>query len=235
MDIGGFQKNTLIDFPRQVACLVFTRGCNFFCPYCHNPGLVSVNSGKAGTGPSFAAQDIFTFLEKRKGLIDGVAITGGEPCLQEDLVPFCKRIKQQGFKVKIDTNGSRPDVIDTLLTENLIDYIAMDIKTDQNQYHRLARQLDTGLIRKSIAMIMSGGRPYEFRTTCAAPFVTLETITRMGQMIQGADVWYLQKCSRNATMLVPAFAENPDHFHGDDKMEALRNRARAYVSTCTIR
>ena len=132
MQIGGFQKNSLIDFPGTIACVVFTSGCNFICPYCHNPDL-AVGPVK-GSGSLDDPDTIFSFLERRKGQLQGVAITGGEPTLQPDLVAFCQKIRKMGYKIKLDSNGTRPHVLETLLDKQLIDYLAMDIKTSLTHY-----------------------------------------------------------------------------------------------------
>lgn len=234
MKIGGFQKNTLIDFPKTLSCLVFTQGCNFTCPYCHNPGLIAGSSSSAGSLPD--EKDIFSFLETRKGLLEGVAITGGEPCLQNDIKSFCHKVKELGFNVKIDTNGSRPDVIETLISHQLIDYIAMDIKTDAAHYHLVAgSNFNTDRILESISLIMTKAPMYEFRTTCAAPFITTDIMIEIGRMIQGAAQYILGPCSRNVDMLDPQFSENPDHFLSSNAMEILKQTVEPFVEKCTIR
>ena len=133
MHIGGFQKNSLIDFPGTIACIVFIQGCNFICPYCHNPDLVVSPSKKVGD--LYDENKIFQFLEKRKGFLEGVVITGGEPTLQTDLLLFCEKIKQMGYKVKLDSNGTRPETVAKLLNNQLVDFISMDIKTSLENYH----------------------------------------------------------------------------------------------------
>ena len=162
MLFGGIQKFSLCDYPGTTAAVLFTRGCNFRCPFCHNGGLLE--SGKQGNGPG--EKDIFTFLEKRAGLLDGVVISGGEPTLQPDLVDFCRRVRGLGFQVKLDTNGSRPEVLKQLLTDKLVDFIAMDIKATFARYHCLAGvPVDVDLVAQSITFLARADIPVLFRTT----------------------------------------------------------------------
>ncbi len=233
MIIGGFQKNTLIDFPSTLSCLVFTRGCNFYCPYCHNPGLVDGSRDHGGN--HFTQQDILSFLKTRKGLLDGVAITGGEPCLQPGLENFCRTVKQMGFKVKLDTNGSCPDIIKSLLDKALVDYIAMDIKTSPDLYHLVARHPVQAQIQESITTIMSDAPGYEFRTTCAAPFITPAVMDDICRLIKGARLYVLQKCSRQVEMLDPAFASKPANFYEDSDIDTFRHQVQPHVEACIVR
>ncbi len=233
MHIGGFQKNSLIDFPGTVACVVFTKGCNFSCPYCHNPDLAS--GPLTGIG-KYNAQDIFTFLASRKGLVDGVVITGGEPCLQPDLTDFIFRIKQLGFAVKLDSNGSRPQVLAHLLDLSLMDYVAMDIKTAANLYPdimKTSHRVDA--IQESMDLIMAKAPAYEFRTTCVRPFITEEIMEKICRRIRGAQKYVLQKCSRNVHMLDPQFAQQPGRFFSDLEMQGLKAIAQKAVKTVIIR
>lgn len=196
MRIGGLQKNTLIDFPGKIAALVFTRGCNFHCPYCHNPGLVSLE----GEDP-MREEEVFSFLEKRRNSLEGVAITGGEPTLQKDLPEFCKKLKSMGYPVKMDTNGSRPEVVRRLLEEGLLDFIAMDIKADPAKYFPALspREIEKELM-ESIRLILESGIPHEFRTTCVAPFVSEEMISAIIPLIQGAERYSLQHFSEESLL-----------------------------------
>jgi len=154
--IAGFQKNSFIDFPGNICCVVFTSGCNFRCPYCHNPDTVK------GTGCSVAEQDLLEFLKKRHGLLDGVVISGGEPTLQPDLLSFCKKLRLLNYKIKLDTNGSDSGTIEKLISEDLVDYIAMDIKTDPGSYHPcFSGNYHPTEIRNSIRLIQNSGVNYE--------------------------------------------------------------------------
>jgi len=235
MKIGGFQKNSLIDFPGQIACVVFTPGCNFTCPYCHNPDLAA--GSVTGTGSSSHTQEeVFAFLEKRKGLLQGVAITGGEPTLQKDLVEFITRIKEKGYKVKLDSNGTRPSTLAVLLEQELVDYLAMDIKTDLAHYPMVLKNKDDlENIRKSIGLIMKKAPAYEFRTTCARPFITRDIMAQIAREIQGASTYVLQNCSRNVDILDPKFLKDDTHFFTEKEMTELRSIIAPFVQNIRIR
>lgn len=162
MRTGGLHKFSLIDYPGKISAVVFTQGCNFRCPYCHNPGLVY----PAMFSSPVPEQDVLSFLSRRKGLIDGVVITGGEPLLQQGLAEFIRAVKDMGFVVKLDTNGSRPAALEELLKARLPDYIAVDYKAPLRIYHRVAGTgVDTGAIISSVNAVTGSGIPYEIRTT----------------------------------------------------------------------
>ena len=236
MIIGGFQKNSLIDFPGTIACVIFSQGCNLTCPYCHNPGLVAGAPGGGGAGHFFDEQEIFQFLEQRKGMLDGVVITGGEPTLQKDIVSFCAKIKQEGFQLKMDTNGTRPDVLKHLLDQSLLDYVAMDVKTTLSGYDRLwPKNAYPDNILESIRLIMEESTAYEFRTTCIKPFVTDQIMIGIGEMIQGAKQYYLQKCSKNVGVLEPNFIETEARFFTDPEMAHLKKIMEPLVDKVSIR
>lgn len=187
--LAGLQKTTFIDYPEKIACIVFTQGCNFRCGYCHNPELFE-NKEPVLSVPAF-----FEFLNKRKGKLDGVVITGGEPTLHgKDLIEFIKEVKSLGFLVKLDTNGTHPDVLQELLNKNLLDYIAMDIKAPLAKYKTITQtDIDTKIIKKSIDMIMNSGVDYEFRTTIVKSQLSVEDLRQIGELIQGAKRYYMQK------------------------------------------
>jgi pyruvate formate lyase activating enzyme len=162
MKIGGLQKISLIDYPGRISAIVFTQGCNFRCPYCHNPELVD----PAQYGPILSEEEVISFLEKRRGKLDAVTVTGGEPTLQPDLDRFLQEIKGMGYLTKIDTNGSNPDVLERLIRGRLVDYLAMDVKGPLKKYERIANvKVKTAKIRRSIELIMASGIEHEFRTT----------------------------------------------------------------------
>ena len=188
MLIGGLQKTSLIDFPKRIAAIVFTHGCNFRCPYCHNPELVSA-------GPEALDENyVFDFLKTRKGKLNGVVVTGGEPCLQKDLVDFLKEIKNFGFEIKLDTNGSEFNMLDKIIGENLVDYVAMDIKAPLEKYESVVgTNVNIQNIEKSINLIMTSGVEYEFRTTVTRELLTVDDFFDIGQMIRGANKYFLQK------------------------------------------
>jgi pyruvate formate lyase activating enzyme len=162
MKIGGLQKISLIDYPGRISAIVFTQGCNFRCPYCHNPELVD----PAQYGPILSEEEVISFLEKRRGKLDAVTVTGGEPTLQPDLDRFLQEIKGMGYLTKIDTNGSNPDVLERLIRGRLVDYLAMDVKGPLQKYERIANvKVKTAKIRRSIELITASGIEHEFRTT----------------------------------------------------------------------
>jgi len=189
MNIQGLQKMTLLDYPGRVACTVFLGGCDFRCPFCHNFELVA--------GPLPAAVDeeeLFAFLKKRQGLLDGVAITGGEPCLRKDLPEFIERIRALGYPVKLDTNGNHPDMLARLLDAGLVDYVAMDIKNSPLKYARTVglRSIDLQAISESIALLMRGSIECEFRTTVVHELHDDGDFEEIGRWIEGAKRYFLQ-------------------------------------------
>jgi pyruvate formate lyase activating enzyme len=189
MKIHGLQKMTLLDFPGHVACTVFTGGCDMRCPFCHNYELVD-----GSAPPIMEEEELFAFLEKRRGLLDGVAFTGGEPCLQKNLPDLMKRVKQMGYSIKLDTNGNHPDMLRRMMEEGLLDYVAMDIKNSPDKYAVTAglRQIDLGPIRESVKMLMEGPVNYEFRTTVVAQFHEQEDFVKIGEWLKGAKAYFLQ-------------------------------------------
>lgn len=187
MQIGGIQKTSLLDYPEKISTIVFTKGCNFHCGYCHNPELFLSNTGQA-----LNASDFLEFLKSRQGKLDAVVITGGEPCLQKDLKEFILEIKKPGFLVKLDTNGSFPEVLEEVLP--CVDYVAMDIKANLEKYQAITRsKIDTAKIQKSINLIMNSGVDYEFRTTVVKSQLGIEDFLKISEMIKGAKKYYLQK------------------------------------------
>ncbi len=191
MLIGGLQKSSLLDYPEKISAIIFTQGCNFRCGYCHNPELLNLN---INTSAQITAPAFFDFLKTRQGKLDGVVITGGEPCIQNDLAAFIKKIKEQGFFVKLDTNGTFPKKLEKLIKEHLIDYIAMDIKAPLEKYHKITGTIiKESDIKKSIKLIMQSGIKYEFRTTVISSQLSFEDLKRIGELIEGAEKYYLQK------------------------------------------
>lgn len=197
MKLHGLQKMTLLDFPGHVACTVFLGGCDFRCPYCHNFELVD------GTAvPLMEEEEFFSFLSKRKGLLDGVAVTGGEPTIHADLPEFVRRIRSLGFPVKLDTNGYHPDMLRRLLEEKLIDYAAMDIKNSPEKYASTAGRetLDLSPVRESIALLMGSGTDYEFRTTVVDELHDEESFRGIGAWLHGAKRFFLQQFTDRDTV-----------------------------------
>ncbi len=233
MNIGGFQKNSLIDFPQTIACIVFTQGCNFFCPYCHNPDLVA-SPKKAGN--LLDETEILKFLEKRVGFIEGVVITGGEPTLQKDLISFCTRIRNMGYKIKLDTNGTNPDIVQQLLDNTLVDFISMDLKTSLENYSLVvSKTFDTQNIINSAQLIMKNAPAYEFRTTCSRPFISKKIMANLGEIIHGARQYVLQKCSQNVKVLNPQFLKSDNTFFSDTEMLELEKIIGDHVSHVIVR
>ncbi|MBO4681811.1 MAG: anaerobic ribonucleoside-triphosphate reductase activating protein [Clostridiales bacterium] len=190
MRLGGIQKLTLLDFPGVVACTVFTLGCNMRCPFCHNSLLVT----KTDEAEEYPVEDFFAFLEKRRGILDGVAITGGEPLLQSDIGEFIAKIKAMGYKVKLDTNGSFPDKLEEILKSGNVDYVAMDIKNSPEKYAETVGipGFDVSKIQRSIEIIRSSGIEHEFRTTVVSPLHDGGSIAGAAEMVKGAPKYYLQ-------------------------------------------
>ena len=188
--ISGIQKTSLLDYPDKIRAIVFTQGCNFRCGYCHNPGLLQVNSKK----DIYSVDVFFEFLKNRVGKLDGVVITGGEATLQKDLIPFMQEVKNLGFLIKLDTNGYRPDVVQDVINQGLVDYFAMDIKAPLDKYSFVTNvDIDTDKIVKSIDLIMKSNIPYEFRTTVMKSQLTYEDFEKIAELIKGADRYFLQK------------------------------------------
>ncbi|MFZ2188723.1 MAG: anaerobic ribonucleoside-triphosphate reductase activating protein [Candidatus Moraniibacteriota bacterium] len=194
MNIGGYQKLTLIDFPGTLATTVFTVGCNFRCPFCHNPELV-LGAGQIASGTqNKTEQEFFAFLKKRVGKLAGVCITGGEPTLQPDLIEFIKKVRALGFRIKLDTNGARPDILKKLLDLKLLDFVAMDIKNQLKNYSKtVGVKVDTERIKLSVELIRNGRVPYEFRTTVVPGIHTEKDFLEIAKWIAGAKAYYLQE------------------------------------------
>jgi pyruvate formate lyase activating enzyme len=232
MIFGGLQKQTLIDFPGKISCVLFTSGCNFTCPYCHNPDLVR---GQFKQSVALKEESIYDFLEKRKGFLDGVVISGGEPTLHRDLSTICHNIKKMGYPIKLDTNGSRPEILERLIRNRSVDYIAMDIKTDPSAYPRdiLGKENTAGIL-ESIAVIMAAGISYEFRTTCVRPFVDKSVIEKISHAIQGARCYALQQFKDENVLSPEYFRDGPPHYSRKD-LERFQALAAPWVETCIVR
>ncbi len=227
MLIHGLQKMTLLDFPERIACTVFLGGCDFKCPFCHNYELVDGSSDPVTDDEAF-----FSFLSTRNGLLDGVAITGGEPLLRSDIAPFAARIKELGFKVKLDTNGYHPDRLKGLYNDGLIDYVAMDIKNSLTKYGITSGLdiLDTGRILESISVIKDAGIPYEFRTTVVKELHEEKDFEEIGKMISNAEAYYLQKFTARDT--VPDKTLTPP---SDEDLNKYLNIVKKYVPNSHLR
>ena len=226
MTIGGIQKFSTVDYPGYTVASIFTIGCNMRCGYCHNPELV-LPEQYAGAIPE---EEIFEFLEKRRGLLDGVAISGGEPTMQEDLSDFIRRCKKMGFLVKLDTNGTNPGVLRELLQENLIDFVAMDIKGPLEKYSQIAaRPIDIDAIRESIDLIRT--IPHEFRTTIVRGQLVPEDFESIGQLVHGADRFALQYFVPGTTVS-PQF--NKRESFTKQEMDQARDIMSRHVQECVV-
>lgn len=187
MILSGLQKLTLLDFPGRIAATVFTRGCNMRCPFCHNASLV------VGGADIIPEEEFFAFLESRRGRLGGVCVSGGEPTLQADLPRFIEKIKAMGFEVKLDTNGTNPEMLSSLIDGGLLDYVAMDIKSSPEGYARVSGvSPDMEKIKRSIELLLSDKIDYEFRTTVAKPLFSTGDFVEIGKLIKGAKRYYLQ-------------------------------------------
>ena len=232
MVINGCQKVSLIDYPGKISCILFFSGCNFSCPYCHNPDLVK---GGWLRSTVIGEQTVYDFLKERKGFLDGVVISGGEPTIRQDLISLCKMIKQIGYPIKLDTNGSRPQVIKQLVEEDLIDYIAMDIKTDPLHYSPFIKKgQNPDQILASVQIIMESAIAYEFRTTCAKPFVDAKIIRNIVKIIEGAMLYALQSFN-NLKVLQPEFFKATKPGYEEDELMDLKLLAEPWVQSCIIR
>ena len=233
MIIGGIQKNSFIDYPGKPSCVLFVSGCNFSCPYCHNPQLV--NNGLGHTD-LLDEKEIYEFLKNRIDLIDGVVISGGEPTLQNGLVLLCKKIKEMNYLVKLDTNGSNPKKIKVLIDEGLVDYVAMDIKSDPFHYPSfIAKDQDPNQILLSIETIMGSGTPYEFRTTCVKPIVDKKNVKNIAKTIEGAEQYVLQRFHNRNGVLNPLFFKKNGGGHNEDELKELKTIAEPWVKKCFLR
>lgn len=220
MNIVSFQKFTLVDYPGKIATTVFTLGCNFRCPFCYNPELVFA-SPMSGVGKNKMEKDFFDFLEKRKGKLDGVCITGGEPTLQPDLIEFMRKVKDLGYFVKLDTNGMRPDVIRCAIEEGVVDYFAMDIKNSLERYSEtVGVQVDTERIRLSAELIKNSGVDYDFRTTVVPGIHTYKDFKDIASWIGGAKKYALQGY-RDQNILDPKLKEKKGEVLDLEKIKGM--------------
>lgn len=209
MLIQGLQKLTLLDYPEHMACTVFSPGCNFRCPFCHNASLVKNTDSDA----LIAEQEFFKFLETRKSILQGVCVTGGEPTLQKDLPEFLEKIKDMGFLVKLDTNGYRPDILKDVVNAGLVDYVAMDIKNSKEKYAKTAgiENFDINKISESVEFLMSGNIDYEFRTTVVKELHNQDDLISIGRWLNGAKKYSLQKFEDSGDLLQTGFSAYENH------------------------
>lgn len=204
MKICGFNKTTLLDYPGRVACTIFSGGCNFRCPFCQNGGLVV----RPEEQPEYSREEILSFLKKRQGILDGVCVSGGEPTLSPSLGSLLQDIKNLGYSIKLDTNGSRPDTLKSLAEDGLIDMVAMDIKTSPERYSILTGipHPDLNAIYESVDFLMSGNLDYEFRTTVVKELHKESDFREIGMWLKGAKAYYLQAYRDSEEVLQPGFS-----------------------------
>ncbi len=228
MKIYGLQKMTLLDFPGRVACTIFTGGCNFRCPFCHNALLVT----DIDEENTYTEEYVLDFLATRKGLLDGVCITGGEPLINSDIADFIKKIKALGFAVKIDTNGSNPELLERLINDGIIDYVAMDIKNSPEKYSVTAgvKNLDMKKITKSVEILKGGRVDCEFRTTVVKQFHTVGDISAAAEFIAGAPRYFLQNFSDSGNLI----GENMSAV-SKETLEEMKAAATRFVENTQIR
>lgn len=235
MNIAGIQKLTLLDYPGKVACTVFTYGCDFRCPYCHNASIAVLGRETSGprTETDVYMKELTDLLDRRKGVLDGVVVTGGEPTLQPDLVDLLSMIKAEGYAVKLDTNGSRPDVIRDVMERGLVDRIAMDIKAAPDGYAKAVglTHVDITAIDESRRIIMESGMDYEFRTTLVKGLHDMDDVEKIAKWIKGAKEYYLQQFKDSGDLIAPAGLDAFD----EREMERFADAAAGYVPAVKVR
>lgn len=228
MQIHGFQKTTLLDYPEHLAATIFLGHCNFRCPFCHNSELV-LSPDKM---PTMDFEEILSFLRKRTKILDGICITGGEPTLSPDLETIICKIRDLGFKIKLDTNGSNPEVIKSLIEKDLLDYIALDIKSTPEKYAQTCGLASINLnnINESVSFLMTQDIPYEFRTTIVKELHTLDDILEIGRWIQGCKAYYLQSYRDSEQVIKPGFTS-----YTKEELTTLKTQLNNYINYVEVR
>jgi len=228
MRIGGFQKTSLLDYPNCISAIIWTSGCNFRCPFCYNKNLA------LGTGDVFPEEVILSFLSKRREMLEGVVISGGEPFLQDQLLDFLKKVKAMGYLVKIDTNGSYPESLEELLDTKMLDYVAMDVKSPKNKYNTLTGvSVDLSKIEASINLLRTRASAYEFRTTFVPGLLNKEDIIEIAQWLEGAETYYLQQF-KPMTPLVSSPLETAVPYTKEYLLETLK-AIQPFFKNCYVR
>ena len=226
MNVQGYQKLTLLDYPGRTACTVFTGGCNLRCPFCHNAGLVRTPLA----GPNFT-DEVLAYLQKRKGILDGVCVTGGEPLLQPDLVDFLRKVKDMGYAIKLDTNGMLPQRLAEVLATNLVDYVAMDIKSSPDGYAAATgTDADVSAVTDSLSLLRQSGIPYELRTTAVRGIHTEADFIAIGEWLGEVPAYFIQRFVDSGQLLGEGF----DAF-SPEEMEHLLTTVRAYIPSAQLR
>jgi len=228
MKIGGFQKTTLLDYPEHVSAIIWTVGCNFRCPFCYNTALVKEESDL------FSEEEILRFLKKRKDFLEALTISGGEPFLQKDLKEFCRKVKNLGYKIKIDTNGTFPEKLKELIDEKLVDYISMDIKAPKEKYSSLSGvNPDMEKIEKSINILKNSDIEYEFKTTVVPNFLDKEDIIKISNWIKGSKKYFLQQF-KNDIPVISHDLENLDPYP-EEHLQNILKEVKPYFIECKLR
>ncbi len=229
MKIGGFQETSLLDYPGKVCAIVWTVGCNFRCPFCYNTDLVSAETD------SLSVDYVLSFLDKRIGKLDALSITGGEPLLHEDISDFIKEVKDRGFLVKVDTNGSFPHRLEQLIDEDLIDYVSMDVKAPFDKYDQLAGvHVDLDHIKESITIIRDRAKDYEFKTTVIPGLLEKDDIAKIASLIRGAKQYYLQQFKMNVPVINQSLLSETKPYLKKD-FEDMQKQASSFVESCLLR
>lgn len=229
MIIGGWQKFSLLDYPGKISAIIFTRGCNFRCPYCHNPELVL----PAQFQQEISLSKIYDFLTARRNKLDAVCITGGEPTLHYDLLEMISQIKKLGFLVKLDTNGTNPQMLKQIIRDKLVNYFAMDIKAPLSDYSRITGQATpVAILQKSIGLIINSGVDHEFRTTIVKELLTFDDLREIAKTIKGANNYFLQQFT--ASKLVDQKLQTATTYQ-QDTLASLAKELSFYVKNCQIR
>ncbi|PIS34912.1 MAG: anaerobic ribonucleoside-triphosphate reductase activating protein [Parcubacteria group bacterium CG08_land_8_20_14_0_20_43_9] len=232
MKIGGIQKSTLIDYPGKVAATIFVSGCNFRCPYCHNPELVLPEEIKKHS--LIPEKKVWEFLESRRGFLDGVVICGGEPTIYDDLPDFAERIQEMGFLIKLDTNGSRPEMLERMMELNLLDYVAMDVKAPKKKYKLVVgAEVDVAQIEKSVKLLKKGLIDFEFRTTLVPGLVEKKDVLEIVKWIAPAPKYFLQNFRRPERIIDARFAKIKPFL--DEYLEKLEKEIMPHFDVCRIR
>ena len=227
MKILGIEKLSMVDYEGQICATIFTGGCNYRCPFCHNAGLVTKMDTEI-----IPESEVFNHLKKRQGILDGVAISGGEPLLQGDIEEFLKKIKELGYSIKLDTNGSFPDKLKSIIDNGLCDYVAMDIKNSKERYNETVGidKFDISLMEKSVEILMNSDVQFEFRTTVTKNFHTVEDIEKIGEWIKGTEKYYLQNFVDSGN-LIDCNVEGVSK----EEMQLMLEKIKKYVPTAEIR
>lgn len=228
MVLKGLQRLTLLDFPGKMAATVFTGGCNLRCPFCHNASLVIPEK----FGATIPEEEFFAFLDKRRGILEGVCVSGGEPTLYKDLPDFLKRIKEKGFLIKLDTNGTDPEMLKSLIDEGLLDYVAMDIKSSKEGYPRAVgiEGYDTSKIEKSVEILRKCKVDFEFRTTVVRELHTKEDFESMGKWLVGEDKLFLQTFTDSGDLIGSGYSA-----YSEEEMKELLSVLKKYMPSAALR